>query len=129
MIKKAVFVILLLLMIIGIYSLSTGFVRRNDVCLVDYEVYSDGKDEYIILKCSVPTSMGYIRDMTVDGGGVKSYYLSFYSTFGGINSSLGAENTFTLQSNYETEIYFKRSNGGYELVLKRDNTTGEWKRP
>ncbi len=129
MIRKSLLVILILLMIVGIYTLSTGFMRRNDVCLTDYESWSDGKDNYITLKCSIPTSMGYIRDMKVDGGGVKSYYLSFYSTFGGINSSLGAQDIFTLQCNNETEIYFRRPNGGYELILVRDSTIGEWKRP
>lgn len=39
------------------------------------------------------------------------------------------KNTFILElSPDDTEIYFKRP-GGYELVLVKDEETGQWSRP
>jgi len=57
----------------------------------------------------------------------KPHYLTFYSTFSGLNSSFGAKCEFELDLNEnDTEIYFNRANGGYELVLKKNEKTGEW---
>lgn len=40
-----------------------------------------------------------------NGGGVKPHYLTFYSTFGGINSSFGAVNSLVLElGKDDTEI-------------------------
>ena len=80
-------------------------------------------------RVSSAESIGYIRGFKDKGGGVKHHYLTFYYTFGGINSSCGAKNTFTLElSPEDTEIYFNRPGGGYELVLVKDEETGEWHR-
>jgi len=74
--------------------------------------------------------MGYIRGYKNDGGGVKPHYLTFYSTFGGLNSSFGAKNKFELElGEDDTEIYFNRPDGGYELVLQKNTETGEWYNP
>jgi hypothetical protein len=74
--------------------------------------------------------MGYVRGFKDNGGGVKPHYLTFYSTFGGLNSSFGAVNSFVLElGKNDTEIYFNRPNGGYELVLVKNIDTGEWERP
>lgn len=52
--------------------------------------------------------------------------MDFYSTFGGLNNSLGTASTFVLEVDPEdTEIYFSRPNGGYELVLIKADSTGE----
>ena len=65
----------------------------------------------------------------VSGGGVRPHYLNFYRTFGGLNSAWGAESSFLLEVGPEdTEIYFNRPGGGYELLLQKDST-GEWSRP
>lgn len=45
-------------------------------------------------------------------------------------NSLGTASTFVLEVDPEdTEIYFSRPNGGYELVLIKADSTGEWVRP
>ena len=73
--------------------------------------------------------MGYVRGFKNSGGGVKPHYLNFYRTFGGLNSAWGAESSFLLEVGPEdTEIYFNRPGGGYELLLQKDST-GEWSRP
>ena len=74
--------------------------------------------------------MGYTRGFKNKGGGIKSHYLTFYSTFGELNSSFGMEKTFVIEiEDDDTEIYFNRPNGGYELVLFKNTDNGEWERP
>ena len=111
------------------FVIGTGFTKRTDVILTDYSVSEDGAE--IILKTSVASSMGYIRGFKNDGGGVKPHYLTFYATFGGLNSTFGAKNEFVLEVDEDdSEIYFNRTDGGYELVLQKDAQTGVWgKRP
>ena len=119
----AVVVVLMLLMFI-----CTGFRKRTDVVLFDYSVSEDGSE--ISLEIQVASSMGYIRGFKDKGGGVKPHYLTFYSTFGGLNSSFGSINEIELElSRDNTEIYFNRPGGGYELVLMKDIATDEWIRP
>ena len=119
----AVIVVLMLLMFI-----CTGFRKRTDVVLFDYSVSEDGSE--ISLEIQVSSSMGYIRGFKDKGGGVKPHYLTFYSTFGGLNSSFGSINEIELElSRDNTEIYFNRQGGGYELVLMKDIATDEWIRP
>ena len=119
----AVIVVLMLLMFI-----CTGFRKRTDVVLFDYSVSEDGSE--ISLEIQVASSMGYIRGFKDKGGGVKPHYLTFYSTFGGLNSSFGSINEIEIElSRDNTEIYFNRPGGGYELVLMKDIATDEWIRP
>ena len=76
------------------------------------------------------SSMGYIRGFKDVEGREKPHYLTFYSTFGGLNSSFGAKNEFILElGENDSEIYFNRKDGGYELVLQKNIETGEWVKP
>ena len=110
------------------FGVGNGFNERTDVILIDYSVSEDGSK--LTFKTAVPTSMGYIRGFKNSGGGVKPHYLTFYSTFGRWNSSLGAKYEFELDlEETDTEIYFNRPNSGYALVLQKDAKTGEWGRP
>lgn len=121
--KNIIFIILIIVIaIIGTLFLSTGRVR-TDVFLSHFEI-SDNS-EILTLKVGVSSSSGYIRKMKNKQGG-DNYYLTFYSTFG-INSNIGAKNTFNLEVNPNaTEIYFYTGNGDYQKVLQKDPTTGEW---
>ncbi len=127
--KKKVFVILTIIaFIVGVFFIGSGFLKRTDVFLNDYSVSEDGRT--ISLDAQSASSMGYIRGFKDNGDGVKTHYLDFYSTFGGLNSSFGTASTFVLEVEPEdTEIYFSRPNGGYELVLIKADDTGEWVRP
>ena len=126
--KKVIVVTTIIVVLITAFLISTGFRKRTDVVLVDYSVSEDGTE--INLGVQVSSSMGYIRGFKNNGGGVKPYYLTFYSTFGGLNSSFGKVNSFVLELEADdTEIYFNRPNGGYELVLVKEEATGEWIRP
>lgn len=110
------------------YFAGTGFIKRTDVVLVDYSVSEDGTA--IRLEVGVASSMGYTRGCTDTGGGVEPHYLTFYNTFGGLNSSLGAVHSVVLEpAPRDTEIYFNRADRGYELVLRKNAGTGAWERP
>lgn len=115
--------------VIGVLVLSfligTGFNKKTDVALTEYSVSEDGKK--LTFNAGVMSSMGYIRGFKDNGGGVKPHYITFYSTFGGLNSSFGAKSEFELDlDENDTEIYFCRADGGYELVLQKNVDTGEW---
>lgn len=120
-------VIAVIVILTASFFVGTGFIERTDVILTDYSVSEDGTQ--ITLNASVSSSMGYIRGFKNNGGGVKPHYLTFYSTFGGLNSKFGAKNEFVLEVNEDdSEIYFNRAGGGYELVLQKNTETGEWEK-
>lgn len=122
---KNIAVIAVIVVLIVSFLIGTGFRKRTDVVLFDYSVAEDGTA--ITLGVQVSSSMGYIRGFKDNGGGEKPHYLTFYSTFGGLNSSFGSVNSFELELQPDdTEIYFNRADGGYELVLVKDEETGQW---
>ena len=126
--KKIIVLITIIILLIASFLIGTGFQKRTDVILGDFAVSEDGSE--ITLHVGVASSMGYIRNFKDKGGGVKPHYLTFYSTFGGLNSSFGSKKAFTLELvPDDTEIYFNRAGGGYELVLVKNEETGEWIRP
>lgn len=126
--KKIVIMIAVLVGLFLSFMIGTGCMKRTDVVLGEFAISEDGK--MLTFHTGVTSSMGYTRGFKDNGGGVKPHYLTFYSTFGGLNSSYGAKNEFTLVlDENDTEIYFGRADGGYELVLQKDVKTGEWVRP
>lgn len=126
--KKIIAVIIIVITLITIFLIGTGFGKRTDVELFDYSVAEDGTA--ITLGVQVSSSMGYVRGFKDNGGGAKPHYLTFYSTFGGLNSSFGTVNAFVLELDPDdTEIHFNRPDNGYELVLIKEEATGEWIRP
>ncbi len=128
--KKLLIVLIVLVLIIGVYLTSTGFMKREDVYIAKFAVDYNEYGEEIVITCGVASSAGYIRSMKQLDGGVKPVYVEFYSTFGGFNSSLGANNCFNITTSLQdTEIYFSRPNGGRQLVLVRNAGTGEWQIP
>lgn len=126
--KKIITVIAGIVVLIVVFFIGTGFMKNSNIVLTHYSISEDGTE--ITMDVGVSVSIGYVRSFQNKGGGVKPHYLTFYSTFGGINSSLGAKNTFTLKlAPEDTEIYFNRTDGGYELVLVKDEETGQWHKP
>ena len=124
----AISVITFIAALILSFLIGTGFDERTDVVLHVYSVSEDGTT--LTFQTSVLSSMGYIRGFKEDDGNAKSRYLTFYSTFGGWNSSFGAKNTFELElTENDQELYFRRADGDYELVLRKDPLTGTWTEP
>ena len=112
--------IVVALIVISLFIASGG--SRTDVFLKDFELSQDGKT--MTLKVGVSSSAGYVRKMKRTSGSMN-YYFTFYSTFG-INSRLGAKDTFTIDiDNNVDEIYFYTGGKGYKKVLEL-NDDGEW---
>ena len=106
--KKLLYTMFIVVVLFLSFMIGTGFMKRTGVALGEYYVSEDGK--IIAFHAGVTSSMGYTRGFKNHGGGVKPHYLTFYSTFGGLNSSLGAKNEFTLVlDENDTEIYFGRA--------------------
>lgn len=127
--KKKITVVVLPVIVILILSfvVGTGFTKNPQVDLVDYTVSSDGTE--VTLNVGSSLYIGQIRGFKDTGGGVKPHYLDFYHTFGFV-SSWGANYEYVLElDETDTEIYFNRADGGYELVLQKNTETGEWIRP
>lgn len=115
-------IIAIVLVLVGLFIASGG--ARTDVFLKDFELSQDGKA--MTLKVGVSSSAGYVRKMKRTSGSMN-YYFTFYSTFG-INSKLGAKDTFTIDiDNNVDEIYFYTGGKGYKKVLEL-NEAGEWVR-
>jgi len=127
--KKIITIILLVAVTLtAIYLIGTGYITNGGVYLGEYTVSDDGTE--MTFNAGVASSMGFIREYKDEGGGVKPHYLKFYSAFGGLNGSWGAKNEFVLLLDADdTEIYFYRGNGGYELVLQKNEESGLWERP
>ena len=112
--------IVVIILILGLF-LSTGG-ARTDVFLKDYSF--DEKCNQMTIKVGVASSAGYVRKMKQTSGSMN-YYFTFYSTFG-INSRLGATDTFEIQlDNNVDEIYFYTGGKGYKKVLEK-NEKGVW---
>lgn len=110
--------------VVGLLFLLPGLEKRTDVCLQDSSVSKDGSA--IIIKTSLSASMGFIRDMETEKTD-KEIHCSFYRTFGGLNSAIGAENTFEIKLDASTEkIYCDRGEESDALVLEREAATNIW---
>lgn len=123
--NKKILIIVGVIAIIGVgLFLSTGR-ARTDVYLKDFELFDDGKT--MTLKVGVSSSSGYVRKIKQTSGSSNGYY-TFYSTYG-INSKIGAKDTFEIEINGDTdEIYFYTGDKGYKLVLVRNTATREWEK-
>lgn len=126
--KKKIIILSIALVMIIVMALfiGTGFTKLTNVFLNDYSVSEDGTT--LTMNVGIASSMGYIRDYNVKLGGTNKY-ITFYPCFGGFNSNIGAKNEFEIETPVECdEIYFYHGDGGYTLVLQRNDVTGEWEK-
>lgn len=120
--KKITIITSITVLVLVILFLSTGK-ARTDVFLRDFSI--DERSNIMTIKVGVSSSTGYVRKMKRTSGSMN-YYYTFYSTFG-INSKIGAKDTFEIQlDNNVDAIYFYTGYGGYKKVLTKDKVTGEW---
>lgn len=104
----------------------TGFKRHTDIALKDYSISDNGSS--MTLNVELTGSIGYLRDCKVTKY-ADSLYVTFYSTFGWLNSSLGSHNIFDVKVNKEyKKVYIYKGKGAYNLVLQRVGETNNWVR-
>lgn len=126
--KKILIIFGVVILLVVAFFIGTGFTKNPNVVIREYSVNEDGSELHFTV--GMPFTIGHTRGYKNKGGGVKSHYLNFYNTFGVINGAWGAKFDFVLELDEDdTEIYFNRTDGGYELVLQKNQETGEWERP
>ena len=110
----------------SVYLVGTGLMKRTDVFVGEYLLSDSG--EMMTVRAGVAGSMGYIRDISVKQK-EDTLYLTFYATFGGLNSSLGARSEFSFPVNGGIkEICVYRGNGEFEAILRMNPDTERWER-
>ena len=130
--KKILKIILILISIVITFLLllfiGTGFTKNPNVEIINYSLNEDGSE--LKFTIGIPYSIGCTRGYKNKSNGVKAQYLNFYNTFGLINASWGAKYKYVLKlDDDDTEIYFNRTDGEYELVLQKNVETGKWESP
>lgn len=125
--KKSMLALAVLVLFTGVMAfILPGFEKRTDVCLQDFSISRDGC--VITVKTALSGSMGFIRDIETERTG-HEIHCSFYCAFGGLNSSIGAKNTFEIKLDDSAEkIYFDRGTEPDLLVLERDAAANVWMR-
>ena len=118
--------IAVVVLLLGIYLIGSGFVKTGTTYISDFKVSEDGNE--MTVNVSVTSSAGYIRKVVVHQQQGGKLYLDCYPAFGGINGSIGAKNEYTISLDKDTEIIaLYRSNNCYEEVLSKD-ANGAWQR-
>ena len=124
--KKTVFIMGTLVLLLLIYFFGSGFLKNTSAIIEDYSVSNDGK--ILTISVGVSSSAGYIRDVSVHQQWGGKLYLDCYSAFGGLNGSIGANDTFTFQLDENTNlIAICRNANCYEEVLVKEED-GCWRR-
>ena len=111
----------------GALFVMPGFHKRTDIDLQKFSVSDDGS--IVTVQTFPEGSMGFIRAMEAKQFG-DEIHCSFYSCFGGLNSSFDAKSRFEIQADDSAEkIYFDRGMSFDQLILERDAGTSVWVSP
>lgn len=124
--RKAIIVLATSAVLLTVYIIKTGMSKRRDAFIGEFEVSEDGSE--MTINVGVVSSMGFVRKVSAkkkDGGKLG---LTCYSTFGGLNCSLGAKGTYKIPLDKDTKVIeLYKENGSYQPVLEKDDA-GNWKR-
>ncbi len=115
-----------LVAVLTLYFVLTGTSVRTDAFIGEFSVLPSG--DVMTIRAGVAGSMGYIRACRDVSDDPQRVELKFYSAFGGLNSSLGAQSVYTIPLSPEcTEIYIFRGDG-MMLALQKNTETDQWER-
>lgn len=90
--KKILFYVLgIVLFIIGVWMIGTGFRKETSAFVDDYSVNNDGS--MMTIHTGVGDSTGFIRKANINRNEEGTINIVFISAFGGINGSIGAKDT------------------------------------
>lgn len=111
--------------VIAFWFLFTGFLPRTDAFIYEYAVLPSGGA--ITIHTGVAGSMGYIRSCRNVSDDPEEMILVFSAAFGGLNSSFGARDVFTLPLEEECQTISILGSDGANPALLRD-ANGNWVR-
>ena len=123
--KKFLWVLCAVLLVLALLFVYSGFGRRTDVYVGAFEVSEGGKA--LTMHTGIWSSMGYTRAVRTKQVG-DTLQCTFYTAFGGLNSKIGARNVFDLPVEGCNSIAFFRGDGRWDIVLQKDPATGAWER-
>ena len=123
--KKYVAIIgILIITLMGLYVIGSGFRKMSQVYISDYEVSKDGTQ--MTIRVGVPKSIGYTRKISTIQKTDGTLCLDVYAAFGGINGSIGAKSEFIVPLKDETSVIaIYRSKDYYDPVIRKSEN-GEW---
>ena len=121
--KKAVCALGALLLALALLFVYSGFGRRTDVYVGEFQVSEDGKT--LTMHTGIWSSMGYTRAVRTERVGTI-LQCTFYTAFGDLNSKIGARSVFAVPVEDCTQIAFFRGDGQWDTVLQKDPATGMW---
>ena len=121
--KKFLWTLGALVLVLAVLFVYSGFGRRTDVYVGAFELSEDGKT--LTLHTGIWSSMGYTRAVGTERVG-ETLQCTFYTAFGGLNSRIGAKNTFTVPVEGCSSVAFFRGGDNWQTVLQKDPATGTW---
>src|SRR5574344_1530473 len=92
--KTLLLVFGILITMICVWGISTGFRRETSAYVDDFAVNTDKST--IILHTGVASSMGFIRKVNIIENEEGEIRLDFIAAFGGLNASIGAKDTYEI---------------------------------
>ncbi len=123
--KKILLIVAAILGVLVILFTISGFVPINGVFLGEYMVMEDNSS--IEMQVGVSSSIGFIGRYSVKWKD-QDAYITFYNTFGGINSSLGANNKVVLELPEACDAIYFKNGSEYDLKLTKNSETDKWER-
>ena len=123
--KKIIFSISIVLILVVGYVFGSGFIKKSDVFIGEYFLSKDNSE--ITINVGVTSSRGYIRKVIINKEEKGRIYLDCYSPFGGINGQIGAKSTYKINLNKDTSIIALYDGHGYRDVLRK-NENNKWER-
>jgi len=125
-VSKRIWIGMTVAVIMAMYILLPGLMKRGDVVITDFSVSESGTE--MLLSVGMTSSAGYVRRIDAQQQHAGRLYLDGYAAFGGINGSLGAKERFVVPIDKNTTmIAIYRAPDCYEPILEKDGD-GEWRR-
>lgn len=123
---KKIFLCMLgvLVVLIGIWTIGTGFRKQTSAFVDDYSLNDD--NSVMTIHAEVGGSMGFIRKVVINQNEEGEIKLDFISAFGGLNGSIAAQNTYEIPLNENTMSISIYQGDHYRLILKKNTDSGKW---
>lgn len=113
-----------LVVLIGIWTIGTGFRKETSAFVDDYSLNND--NSVMTIYTGVGSSMGFIRKVIINQNEEGEIKLDFISAFGGLNGSITAQNTYEIPLNENTTSISIYQGDHYRLILKKNTDSGKW---
>lgn len=123
--KKTGFYLLgVLLVLICIWTIGTGFRKETTAFVDDYSLNDD--HSIMTIHTGVGSSIGYIRKVVISQNEEGEIKIDFISAFGGLNGSIAAQNAYEIPLNENSRSISIYQGDNYQSILIKNPDSGEW---